>query len=227
MEDEIKSLDSALTKLLDFEKDLGNKVELRGLGAVVQGIICFLTVAANTLDKGQRQLRFSEKDDWNNLMTLINRAFYANLHTAIEAELLDFCKRKNTDVESSHRRKLLKEFNERLRPNLPPSLADEFEIFIQKILPDRPSSNDILNSALKVATFTNDDKKYFRRLYEALSVLRNKSSHSDITLTESDKLKLQDAQLTFLVSSTDTLQSQPGHYFILTQMVSLFLERLK
>jgi hypothetical protein len=226
MEEEIKSLDAALTNLVSLEKDLGTKFELRTLGTVVQGTICFLTIAANTLDEGQRRLKFTEKDDWTNLMSFINRAFYANLHTAIEAELLEFCSRKNIEVTLTQRRKLIESFEQTLKPKIPSSLSDEIESFIQKILPDRPSTIDVLNSALTGTQFTKEEKKYFRNLYEALSVLRNKSSHSDISLTDGDKLKLKNADLTFLVSPTGTLQSQPGHYFHLTKMVSLFLERL-
>jgi hypothetical protein len=226
MEEEIKSLDVALLNLASLEKELGAKFELRTLGTVVQGTICFLTIAVNTLDEGQRKLKFTKKDDWNNLMAFINRAFYANLHTAIEVELLEFCSRKNIEVGLTQRRKWIEEFEQTLKPKIPSSLTAEIESFIQKILPERPSTLDILNSALKETQFSKEDKKYFRNLYGALSVLRNKSSHSDISLTDGDKLKLENAQLTFLVTSSGTLQSQPGHYSHLAKMVSLFLERL-
>jgi hypothetical protein len=50
-----------------LEKEIGARFELRTLGTVVQGTICFLTIAANTLNEGQRKLKFTAKDDLSNL----------------------------------------------------------------------------------------------------------------------------------------------------------------
>jgi len=90
----IKSLDTAIKDLIDLGKVFGNKFELQTLGTVVQSTACFLTIAANTLDQGQRQLNFSNKEDWKNLINNINRFFYAHVHTAIEVELIDFSKKR-------------------------------------------------------------------------------------------------------------------------------------
>jgi hypothetical protein len=224
--DEIKSLDIAIKNLIDLGKEFGDKFEFQTLGTVVQSTACFLTIAANTLDHGQRQLNFSDKGDWQNLISNINRFFYAHVHTAIEVELIEFCNRKKIKIESTVKRKLFEKYEKTLKQKIPTEHQKDIEDFLQENTSDRPSSMDFLNSSLKEISFSEDEKTYFRIFYEALSILRNKSSHSDPSLNDYESKKLKQAKLDFLISSQGTLQSQPGHYFHISKMVMIFLDNL-
>jgi len=85
---------------------------------------------------------------------------------------------------------------------------------------------DILNFSLKGSSFKEKEKKYFRIFYEALSILRNKSSHSVPELSDYEKNKIKQAKLDFLISPQGKLQSQPRHYFYISKMAMVFLNNL-
>lgn len=224
--EEIKSLETAIKNLIELGKEFGDKFESQTLGTVVHTTACFLTMAANTLDQGQRQLNFSNKEDWKNLISNINRFFYAHVHTAIEVELIEFSNKKGIKIESTVKRKLLEKYEKNLKQKIPNEHHKDIEDFLQENTPDRPSAMDFLNCSLKGTGFSEDEKKYFRIFYEALSILRNKSSHSDPSLHGYEKDKLKQAKLDFLISPKGTLKSQPGHYFYISKMVMVFLNNL-
>jgi hypothetical protein len=220
------SLDKAIKNLVDLGRNLGDKLQFQTLGTVIQTTTCFLTVAANTQDNGQRQLTFSKHQDWKNLMSNINRFFYAHLHTAIELELVEFCKNQNISIQSSQKRRLLEKYEKELKKEVPNDFHSKIESFLHKNAYDRPSTMDILNTALTQIDITNKDKTYFRLFYDALSILRNKSSHSDSALSASEKSRLQQAKLDFLISDEGELHSQAGHYVIISKMTMACLSAL-
>lgn len=215
---DISSLDSAIRNLIELGKNLSDKLEFQTLGTVIQATTCFLTVAANTLDNGERQLKFSEHQDWKNLMASINRYFYAHVHTAIELQLVEFCRIRNLTIQSTQKRRLLDKYEEELKSKVPKDFHPKIEAFLSKNAYDKPSTMDVLNTALTKVNIVNKDKAYFRQFYDALSILRNKSSHSDTALSTSEISRLQQAKLDFLVSDKGELQSKAGHYVIISKM---------
>lgn len=70
------------------------------------------------------------------------------------------------------------------------------EHFIKK----KPSFEDKVSTLLDECIPDNDKKKYWRNFFRAITVLRNKSSHEDTSLSQIDKESLINAEFGFMIS---------------------------
>jgi hypothetical protein len=77
----------------------------------------------------------------------------------------------------------------------------------------RPNFYDYLNAALGISSIENEQKKMWRKFFDSLTIIRNKSAHSDPTLTENEVQRLKDGGYGILVSADNQVQINPRNYY--------------
>ena len=156
------------------------------LGTIVDNTIAFLTAPANAIDGGGRQIRFDQKRNWLSLMQAVHRSFFSSIHTATEVGLAQICRLHQIEVTASSRLKA-ENIIQRLRERISERDAKD----IMSLAGKSPQFADYLNAALRQASFEESDAVVWRKYFRALSIVRNKVSHSDTTLSEPEVSDLQ------------------------------------
>lgn len=85
----------------------------------------------------------------------------------------------------------------------------------------RASFNDYLEAVLKTRSLENDA---WREFFSALSILRNKVSHSQVELSELEKGKLRGGGLGECIDASGNLQFKPERYLHVTKKILDFLD---
>jgi hypothetical protein len=226
-EDRLPGYDEALADL----HALGQRARAAGTEAhgqvafILNGIISFLAAQANVLDtSGKTRLAIpNDVDTWQSVNVVINRAFLGLLHTAVEGGLIDICRRLN--IVASSRRAQAIALADRLRRKLkdPGLVASELRK-LEKMGSVHPEFHDYLEGALK-KTISSDRQKTWRRFFDALSVVRNKVSHSETALTEADIERLNRGGLAAMIIDGE-LKIAPQSYEQLVRFVLDFFDEL-
>jgi hypothetical protein len=71
---------------------------------------------------------------------------------------------------------------------------------------------DKLNAILRFIDSSDTEKNSWRKFFDGLRILRNKSSHSDPSLSEAEVQSLQDGGFAVMVSNANTLQLNTRQY---------------
>lgn len=160
---------------------------------------------------------------FNAAQASMHRQFFADLHTGVEAGLIQIIKNKNVQIEISKKKRA-----ESIVKRIENKIADisiiskEIED-IKKLVVNRPAFNDHLDTVLKATNLSEDYKKSSRSYFEALSIIRNKVSHSDMTLTDGEKTKLKNGKLGNAIGSDGLLQmTVEGYKPLITDVVRFF-----
>jgi hypothetical protein len=85
----------------------------------------------------------------------------------------------------------------------------------------RPGFNDYLEGALSAVSLSKEIKKAWRLFFRALSIVRNKASHSDPSLTEAEREILRQGGFNAMVSDTGELKMNTRMY---QQVAALILD---
>ena len=129
------------------------------------------------------------------LVQVLHRAYYACLLTAIEGRCDDFVRAK-VQVPLSVRGK-------------------EYLAF-----------NDYLEAALGHSGMAEDRKKYWRKYFTGMRILRNKCSQFGAALEPHEKTDLVDGGLGNHVSPSDDVQTEPADYVSLAGKALEFMREL-
>lgn len=194
------------------------------IGTVVDNTVSLLTAPANSLDKGQRYLEFSDPHNWLSLMQAVHRSFFSSIQMATEKGLAEYCHTRGVVVESRNKEAVIKHLAElaKLVGNEHTALK-KLNALIGK---GNPSFDDYLNSALNVSSLTNNQKTHWRRFFRALSIIRNKVSHSDTELSCAERNSLRDEGFGTYLSPSGKLQANPRMYPQLATSVLDFFDLL-
>lgn len=71
---------------------------------------------------------------------------------------------------------------------------------------------EIFEYAIKLSTLSKEDKRCWRNYYDALRILRNKSSHSDVRLNPGEEVVLKNANLDHHISDTKDVHTSVRNY---------------
>lgn len=153
-------------------------------------------------------------------MSAVHRSFYSSIIIAVEKGLVDFCHNEGI-VPSSHRLKKAEKIIE--RAELKPGLAKQ----VKDLAGSRPSFNDYLREVLKARALTKERRMVWNYFFEALNVVRNKVSHSDVNLSQEDIRKLQRGGFSALVGADKKLQVNTRNYKQIIDFVLQFYKELK
>jgi hypothetical protein len=146
-------------------------------------------------------------------MQAVHRSFFASIHLATERGLTELCERNGIAISSS-----LYESSTRAIEKIEAAAGENESVHralkeLRVLIPaNRPFFNDYLNAALSNSQLGKKTKTQWRRFFGALSIVRNKASHSDTTLTESERKKLAEGGFAVLISDTGELVMNPRMY---------------
>lgn len=214
-ESHIKEIDNALAELLTLQNRTKAPAILPNqfIGTVIDNTVCLLTAPGNSLDKGNRQVSYDKDENWVSAMQAVHRSFYSSVHMAIEKALSEFCKERSVTVESSIRREYEKEY-EKIKGKLNGEGEILVDRFFEKIMKGiRPNFYDYLQTALDISPIEKEQKKMWRKFFDALTIVRNKSAHSDPSLTDNEAQRLKDGGYGVLASADNQLQINPRNYY--------------
>lgn len=169
-----------LDELLIISKKTSAPADLcfQYIGTIVDNTIGLLTAPANSLDDGNRRISFDEEHNWISLMQAVHRAFLSSVQIAVEKALANDC----GSIEISGEKKIAS-----LLKELDGKLTDQQIKLVKSLVPKKPSFNDYLDASLKKSPMSNDRKKIWRKYFKCLSIIRNKVSHSDCSLSSNDR----------------------------------------
>lgn len=194
------------------------------VGTVVDNTIGLLTAPANALENGVRRIQFSDARNWLSLMQAVHRSFFSSLQLAIEAGLEAICRQQGLKVSS------------RLRENMDSAIGkiesvagDNEEVHrgirhLRTFLKTyRPGFDDYLESVLTTVSLPRRTKARWRRFFRALSIVRNKASHFDTSLSDPERKVLIEGGCRTMVSKSGDLVMNPRMY---VQFVTFSLQFL-
>jgi hypothetical protein len=164
------------------------------LGSVTNAFVPLLTIAIQ--QSGVAEVTYPARlsdGQFQQLVQILHRAYYASLLTAVEGACDGFVISKGQ-----------------------PPIATG----------GRTQFADYLEAALGQSGMADDRKKYWRKYFDGMRILRNKCSHFSATFQQHEKIALIDAGLGNHVSPSDDVQTQPANYVSLAEKVFEFIREL-
>lgn len=215
---QLKAITNSIDELMNFRDrtKAPNPVTHRYIGTIVDNTLGLLCSVANSLDKGCRKITFDQMENWTSLMQAVYRSFFSSLHIAIEKALLE----TNVKAESSEGKRYIKIINEICENE--PQKKELLEYFTKRT----PSFSDLLDALLKDKKMNSNKKTIWRKYFKALSILRNKASHSDTKLSDIQRQSLIDGGFKVCVSQHGELQANTNMYAQIVKYVLDFLDEM-
>lgn len=186
------------------------------VGTIIDSTIGLLCSAGNSLDNGNRNITFSDPArNWVSLMGIIHRIFFSMLHISFELGITKVCERLKLETISSESKTFLDILN---KINTEDTI--ELEKLKKHFKKKKPSFQDRLNTILNRSKLAKDRKNTWRNFFKAITILRNKVSHSDTSLSQEERDLLKNGGLGVVVSAAGELQlnarlyAQAGKYVL-------------
>ena len=221
-------IDESIRELSDLEVRTSSPAHVshQYIGTVVDNTIALLTAPANSLDGGHRLVTISDPKNWVSIMQAVHRSFFSSVHLATERALAELCEGRLVTVQSGLALKLDKEISSLLE-----MIDDDATIQqvrrLKKSLPRfRSSFDDYLNAVLEWSDLSRERKRSWRKYFGALSIVRNRISHSDPTLSTKEAQSLRDGGCGVMVSNDGSLVVNPRMYKQVASHILDFLDQL-
>jgi hypothetical protein len=195
------------------------------IGTIIDNTIGLLTAPASILNSPVPRIAFSEDHNWLSLMLAVHRSFFSSIQIGLEKALCELCTTNGVKVVSKFQRTAEKAFSE-----LVPHIAETEDAAratknLRKIFRvGHPGFDDYLNAALDTSSLSAKDKKEWRKYFRAISILRNKTSHSDTELSDAEKTAFHDAGFGDYLSESGTLRLNSRRYCQVAVRVLNFLD---
>ena len=214
----LKALDDAIAELLPLSAltSAPAPVQYQYLGTIVENTIVLLTAVANSLDQGGRVALFTDFPNWISAMQSVHRSFYSSIIIAVEISLVDYCRDQGIDVKSSRLAQA-----ESIVADLAESLTEKNAKRILRLASGSPAFRDYLHAVVRDRIGEPERQTVWINFFDALTIVRNKASHSDVSLSESERGRLTAGGCGALVSSDMTLQLNSRNY---KQVVDIVIE---
>lgn len=168
---------------------------------------------------------YTEFDEafFGNRQASMHRAFFSDLHVATEEGLREIIKNQNFKLVIS-KQKLVDGIVGKIKRTIKNTKDIEKELEkITSLGGKFPTFNDYLNTVLENVSLKNEYKVACRAYFDALNIIRNKVSHSDMTLSEEEKEKLIKGKFKNAISEQGELQMTfEGYKLLLTDIVKFF-----
>ncbi len=224
-ENHIKKLKESIVNLQGIEKILVKKNPNHSflysvIGNAGSGMIELLLYLEG---KNPYYNQFDDKF-YNNRQATMHRVFFGDLHVAVEEGLRKIITEQKLTIITS---KVLMANNivNKISSKLSDMTAIKHELTeIKKLASNHPTFNDYLNTVLNhIKRLSNKYKKASRVYFDGLSIIRNKVSHSDMSLTDIEKQKLKNAKLGNAISKDGLLQMTfEGYKFLVGDVIRFF-----
>jgi len=219
-------IDRAMAGLLKLEirTRMPADVPHQYVGTIVDNTIVLLASCGNALDGGTRRVSCSEAPNWVSAMQAVHRSFFSSIQMAAELGLRHVCKERGTGVHSAFRGKVEKQLAI-IEEGLTEAKGRRALVKLRKQLTrSKPEFADYLNAGLEAAAIPSAERKTWRKFFGALGIVRNKASHSDSSLSETEREGLRGGGFGGLVSSSGSLVMNPSRYVEVSSHVLDFLD---
>ena len=160
-----------------------------------------------------------------NLQATMHITFFSDLHIGTEECLIAILRKQKIEPELN-RRKQVESIIQALIIKVGDAASIEREVSdIRNLVSKNPTFNDHLNTVLENCnglsdTYKRDSRKYFN----ALNVIRNKVSHPQTALTDSEKNTLREGAFSNAIGVDGKLQMTFERYFTVLMNVVRFLD---
>lgn len=174
-------------------------------------------------DKNPYIAQFHEPYCLNRSNTM-HRSFLREMHTNIEDGLRKIAEDKGITVKVT-RQEQAQSIVEKIAGKVPDRSVIERDLQkVVKFAGNFPTFNDYLNAVIEALPLTDDYRKQIRAYFDALSIIRNKLSHSDMRLSEAEKQKLIEGKFRNAIASDGvSLQMTfEGYKFLIRDAVNFF-----
>ncbi len=196
------------------------------IGTVLDNTVGLLTAPANSLDNGKRTIIYTEDHQWISLMQSVHRSFFSSIHLATESALRHICETNNLNVLSQQYQAMSQAIDLiQAAVENKDSLKKAFKV-IKDASPKHPNFRDYLEAALSLKEYNTQFKKTWRKFFDALSIIRNKASHSDTFINENERKRLIEANFGTVISTEGILQFNTRIYEEVTLYTLQFLDLL-
>jgi len=216
-------INQALPQLVEIHKRTA-KPELllhQYVGTIADSLAGLLDGAANSLI-GNSRIVFSELRSWEIMSSLILRSFFSHMHSSIEQGFIEFYTTQQLSLPKSTRnqkiiKKILKIENEHAY-----DLSE-----LRKFFKDSPPTfTDYLNGLLKESSLRKKRKEIWNNYFKALTIIRNKASHSNAILNENEITELNKGGFTPMISKNNTIEANPLYYVQVINFTLDFFDEL-
>jgi hypothetical protein len=167
--------------------------------------------AASVVQDAPERIEMSHQDMALSLIKSVHRSFFSSVMIGTEKGLDWLCARADVTVESSIRRqldavidKIAADFDaDTIRPHLRA---------IKNLRSNLITFQDYLNTAMEHTEVADDFCSNWRDYFRALSIIRNKASHSKVTLTDTERQDLRKARFDSWIDDRGELQLNTLRY---------------
>ncbi len=160
---------------------------------------------------------------FNNRQAAMHRAFFTDLHVATEEGLRSIIDKNNFKVVIN-KQKLAEKIVKNIKQSLMNTKNIDKELEkINDLGGNFVTFNDYLNTVLENIPLDKQYKLACRAYFDALNIIRNKVSHSDMSLSEKEKDKLIKAKFKNAISPKGELQMTfEGYKLLLIDIIKFF-----
>ncbi|CAI8804767.1 HEPN_RiboL-PSP domain-containing protein [Pseudomonas sp. IT-P74] len=229
-ENHLHAIDTSIAELKDLERRTIAPASIphQFIGTMVDNTMVLLTTPANILDQGGRSFSCTGFETWISLMQAVHRSFYSSILLATERALKFICDEQNLEVNSRRKLKhdVLLDIIQANIQNSPAASKAVAELKKQN-KHNRPDFSDYLECALDATNLDKETIVKWRKFFRALSIARNKASHSNTALTEAEKADLRDGGFALLISDTGIFVTNPRNYAQASILVLDFFDELQ
>lgn len=222
-ESHVKSLDEAVAELLPLTRITAAPapVQYQYVGTMVENTLVMLTAVANSVDGGDRYLTFSDFRNWVSAMAAVHRSFYSSIVMAVEISLVEFCRDEGVMVTSGRLAQA-----ESIISELDESATAKIKKRILSLAGGNPAFMDYVRAAVKARISEAERRAIWVNFFDALTILRNKASHSDVSLSEGERKRLVAGGCEVLVADDGNLQLNSRNYKQVVDFVLMFYREL-
>ncbi len=181
---------------------------IRGVRAMLLGP-CYVAQQLNEADQGADEAIIRANDTHlTQIMVWVDRAFFSAIHTSVQMGLETICEKEGWQVENSQARQVDAVIRHIGQKDTQGLFAREIKA-LKRMRPNYPRFDDYLNTVLKHKDMPEQFVDMARKYFTALSLMRNKCSHTDVTLTPKEEKRLWDGGFAAAISAEGGLVVGP------------------
>jgi hypothetical protein len=216
----VQELENTVAQFTELSRQFSNqkKAGINYLGAVVDNTAASVVSAYNALSDNPKRIVFTHHSNWFNYMGTVHRNFFTNLLAHTEQGVKEFCQQHSLSV-SDKRERFLKQINKTFGES---PRSDRQLKKLVSFVDASPEFSDYITAATSI--LGQERKSYWRRKFDALNVLRNKSSHSNSELTATQISKLIHGGFGAQVGGEGILMNTRLYQPLILEIVDFFKE---
>lgn len=222
--DYFNDLKNVILKLgsLKTRTEISRPIQHQYVGTAINSIILIFCSALDSLniehnnDK-KRTVKVSDFQTWKAVVQVFQRMAFSILHCCMEQGIDDLFKENSFKPKSSAGRNYL-EMLDKINVQQDEISEKELEKLKKQLNKISPSFDDRINGVFDLTGIRQ--KKEWRIFFKGFSILRNKSSHSNVLLTSSEQETLKSMKL-----GSELLSIYENGNFIIKTSIHVYLAK--